>query len=235
MKRILGAALLLAGALDAAAQTPAGPDFLVTPATSTIRDPVGVAMDRQGNFVVAWGDYGRDGDAGGIFARVFDLGGAPLGPDFLVNSETAGFQYGSAVARAPFGDFAVGWQSSTSSGAQPTARSFVATGQPQSPEIPLGRHRGPGPALAFDGRGNLIAVWYEERNVIHPGTDVHVQRFDRRGQALGPEFEVNQQRDNYDYATLPKVAAADDGTFVVVWNQYTYLDAETRMQPCEAL
>src|SRR5262249_6778087 len=104
------------------------------------------------------------------------------------------------------------------------------TAQPQVPDIPLQLHHGgPGPALAFDGRDNLIAAWAELRTPRVPRTDIYLQRFDRHGQAQAPAFVVHGNSGPYDYAQFPKVATARDGTFVVVWSQYLYDNGDSRM------
>ena len=70
-----------------------------------------VAMDGDGDFVVAWESLGQDGSQGGIFAQRFDAAGDPLGDWFQVNSYTFGQQRLPEVAMDVDGDFGVVWQS----------------------------------------------------------------------------------------------------------------------------
>jgi hypothetical protein len=70
-----------------------------------------VAMDAQGNFVVAWTSEGKDGDAQGVYARRFDRLGRPLGGEFRVNTTTAGAQFLTGLEVDPLGEFLVTWTS----------------------------------------------------------------------------------------------------------------------------
>src|SRR5687768_8177476 len=81
------------------AVTPVGGEFLVnSPATAgtfvqqlvpfEFESTRSVAVDHDGDFVVAWTSYGQDGSGGGIFARVFDRVGSPLTDEFQVNQFT---------------------------------------------------------------------------------------------------------------------------------------------------
>lgn len=65
-----------------------------------------------GGFVVAWTDCSGtlgDSSATSIKARLFDDLAAPLGDEFLVNTETANCQLRPALAPLKQGDFVVVW------------------------------------------------------------------------------------------------------------------------------
>ncbi|HEY7113741.1 MAG TPA: S-layer homology domain-containing protein, partial [Thermoanaerobaculia bacterium] len=68
-----------------------------------------VAMDRAGEFVVAW--EGSDGAGSGIVARRFDATGTPAGAQFPVNAYTTSDQASPSVAMDGSGNFVVAWQS----------------------------------------------------------------------------------------------------------------------------
>ena len=57
-----------------------------------------VALDASGSFVVAWSSYGQDGSIYGVFGQRYDSSGAPLGPEFQVNTYTTGTQRDPSVA-----------------------------------------------------------------------------------------------------------------------------------------
>jgi hypothetical protein len=78
--------------------------------TGEQRDPE-VVMDDDGNFIVIWSALGQDGSGRGIFGRVFDGSGVPLGGEFAVNSYTTGDQQNPSVTAGPNNRFAVVWQS----------------------------------------------------------------------------------------------------------------------------
>ena len=75
---------------SAAAQVPAGGEFLVSTYRAYDQDDPAVAMDAAGNFVVAWTNSDAYGTGYEVFARHFDAAGVPLGPAFVVPTGGAG-------------------------------------------------------------------------------------------------------------------------------------------------
>ena len=47
-----------------------------------------VASDAAGNFVVVWDSADQDGSDVGVFGQRYASSGAPLGPEFRVNTYT---------------------------------------------------------------------------------------------------------------------------------------------------
>lgn len=98
----------------AADGTPAGPEFQVnTYTTDDQRYPV-VAAGATGGFLVAWQSFGSnngDDSQRSIQARRFAASGAPLGPQFLVNTFVESQQVFPAVAATRGGDPTVVWES----------------------------------------------------------------------------------------------------------------------------
>jgi Protein of unknown function (DUF4038)/Putative collagen-binding domain of a collagenase len=101
---------IFARLLDSAG-VPFGDEIAVNESSAGHQDFSKVAMDAQGNFVVAWTSEGKDGDAQGVYARRFDRQGRPLGGEFRVNTTTAGAQYLSDLEVDPLGEFLVTWTS----------------------------------------------------------------------------------------------------------------------------
>lgn len=79
---------------------PLGPEFRVN--THTMGNQGGpyfeqqgrssVASDSSSNFVVVWNSASQDGSGYGIFGQRYDASGAPLGPEFRVNTYTTSTQ-----------------------------------------------------------------------------------------------------------------------------------------------
>ena len=69
---------------------PQGPEFRVNTYTTNQQLFPSVAADSAGNFVVVWHELspGQDGSDFGIFGQRYDSSGAPLGPEFRVNTYT---------------------------------------------------------------------------------------------------------------------------------------------------
>ena len=82
---------------------PIGPEFQVNTYTTGGQFGASVAADSSGRFVVVW--TSQDGPIAGIFGQRYDSGGAPLGPEFRVNTYSTAFAYLPAVAADPSGNF----------------------------------------------------------------------------------------------------------------------------------
>lgn len=73
-----------------------GPVQISTTTTGDQKNPA-IAMDNEGNYVVAWEGNGT-GDTYGIFVRAFNSDGTPRGPEHLVNTYTTGIQDSPKIA-----------------------------------------------------------------------------------------------------------------------------------------
>src|SRR5262245_15429986 len=94
----------------------AGGEFQVNTYTTGPQDAPDVAADEDGNLVVTWRSAGfggatQDGSEAGIFARHLTGDGAPVGPEFQVNTYTTGGQRSPSVTRTGAGDFVLVWTS----------------------------------------------------------------------------------------------------------------------------
>lgn len=92
-----------------------GPTSIPLP---TCEDPRGlhtdVAVSDDGGVLVAWDDDGvgcSDGDEWGVLARGLTAADEPIGPDFVVGTNTTGRQTGSRVESLGGGRYVVGWVS----------------------------------------------------------------------------------------------------------------------------
>ena len=69
------------------------------------------AADAAGDFVITWWSSGQDGGGWGVYARRFSHTGAAQGPEFRVNTTTAGDQKYSSVAMDGSCNFMITWSS----------------------------------------------------------------------------------------------------------------------------
>ena len=215
---ILASSLSACAGVILAQTPPMAADFQVNSYTTSYQNGYGIAMDRAGNFVVAWDSYGQDADGYGIFARRFDAGGAAQGGDFQANSYTTGYQEFPTVAMDPSGRFVVVWQSYQDGGGYGIfGQRFDKSGAPLGSEFPVNTYTTGAQKNAFvaaDGGGNFIVVW---NSVSQDGSDEGAfgQRFDNSGTPVGSEFQINTYT---SYAQVPDGVAMDAaGNFVVVW------------------
>ena len=96
-----------------------------------------MASDAAGNFVVVWESYGQDGSSYGVFGQRYASTGAPLGPEFRVNTYTTGYQHDPAVASDSSGNFVVVWTSDgqDGSGNGVFGQRYDSSGAPLGPEF----------------------------------------------------------------------------------------------------
>jgi hypothetical protein len=176
-----------------------------------------VGVDASGALVVAWS--GQYGSVHRVYAQRFDPGGAPRGAEFQLSASTTSFVNFGSIAVGRRGGFIAAWQETPPGDlGEVVARTFDAAGNARGAQFVVntyttGTQRYPRMAALPGGR--YVVVWEH----WPPGTvigDVSARLFDADGNALAPEFAVNT------YTTLsqgkPRVAAADDGRFVVVWH-----------------
>jgi hypothetical protein len=67
-----------------------------------------VAVDTDGNFVVAWQSWNQDGSGWGVYGQRYDALGNTVGSEFRVNTTTSDDQHTPSVAMVPDGRFGRG-------------------------------------------------------------------------------------------------------------------------------
>jgi len=93
----------------ASSGAPLGSEFRVNTYTTSRQTYFSVAADPPGNFIVAWQSLGQDGSFFGVFGQRFATSGAPLGPEFRINTYTTFEQGAPSVAVDSAGNFVVVW------------------------------------------------------------------------------------------------------------------------------
>ncbi len=197
-----------------------GPEVQVNTFTADDQDEAGVAAHDDG-FVVVWtsnGSSGDDSDGESVQARRLDAAGEPFGDEFQVNALTTGNQNSPSVAAWPDGRFVVVWNGHSFSGPNLGlfGRLFTADGTPITDELQVASGtealNTPDVAISSDG-DSFVVVW---RNQANPNIAIAGRRYLADGSADGPMFEIGSPvfLENEDQ---PKIAAAPDGEFLVVW------------------
>jgi hypothetical protein len=145
--------------------------------------------------------------------------GAPLGPEFRVNTATSGRQADASVAVAAGGDFVVVWTDAYEDGSTHGifGQRFAASGLPQGGEFRVNTYTSgiqTTPSVGIDALGNFVVVWSSD---AQDGSSFGVfgQRYAAAGPPLGPEFRVNTYTTNLQAGG--RVAVDSAGGFVVVW------------------
>ncbi len=91
--------------------------FRINTTTDGVQRSPSIAMNKHGDFVIAW--YGdTDGDQDGIFVRQYDRNGQPLSEECQVNTYITDNQYYPDVAMQESGQFVVTWHSEGQDGSE---------------------------------------------------------------------------------------------------------------------
>jgi hypothetical protein len=198
--------------------SPAGEESPVNTTTVGNQTEAAVAMDAEGNFVIAWHGPGLpEQDREDIFARRFDPNGGALGDEFGVNSFTVDSQLYPSVAMNNDGTFAVVWES-VNFGAEGEraicGQLYDSNGVTLGPEFVVNAEPSVCryPDLAADANGNFGVVWLDDAG----SNSIMVRLFDPNGLPMAETFQVNTL--GFGSVTRPSIAMDSAGYFVVTWD-----------------
>ena len=88
-----------------------GSEFRANTVTAESQNGPWVAVDSQGRSLVVWTSVNQDGGGEGVFGRLFDASGNPIGDERQINTTAGGNQRAPQVASDGNGNFIVVWQS----------------------------------------------------------------------------------------------------------------------------
>ena len=151
-------------------------------------------INPAGDIVVVWNSSVQDGSSHGVYGQRFAGSGAPLGPEFRINTFTTGFQGYAAVADSGANDFMVVWHSAQDGSANGIyGQRFADTGAPLGPEFRIntftpGEQRFP---VVTGAPGNETVVVWTSTGQDGSLEGIFGQTFGATGAPLGPEFRVN--------------------------------------------
>jgi hypothetical protein len=196
-----------------------GPEFPVN--TYTTNDQFGptVTAIPSGGFIVLWHSNGQDGSGFGVFGQRYAGSGAPLGPEFRVNTFTTANQFYPSVGADASGSFVVSWSSlgQDGSGYGIFGQRYDSSGSPLGGEFRINTYTTFSQsvsAVASDASGNFVIVWASSTQ-DGQAYGIFGQRYASSGSPLGPEFLVNSYTTNTQF--IPAVSADSAGNFAVVW------------------
>jgi hypothetical protein len=215
--RRIGLALLLFALPSATAQPPLGPDLRVSTSDVPFFARPDVAVGPTGGFVVVWSGSDSYGLDLFTYARLYDDGGAPLGPGFQVDGDQLDDYGDPAVARAPSGDFVVVWIDYDGDRSGIFGRCLDAAGSPAVPSFQVNTtssYRQIDPHVAADPDGGYVVVW-ESQSQDGDQSGVFGRLLDSGCVPVGGELQVNQTAVGSQYEPAVDFAGADD--IVVVW------------------
>jgi hypothetical protein len=211
--------------LDSVAQQRAGPEFVVNSYTTGTQYAPRVASQPDGAFMVVWNGAGI-GDSFGVFARIYDASGAPLGVELLVNTYTTGWQGGPVTAAVANGEFVVVWQGvgpdgSATSGVDVFGRRVSNSAVLLGTEFRVNTFTSGAQArvrIAGSPAGYVVTWDSHVQDGDDPPWGVFGQCYTPAGFAVGGEFRVNTFTTQYQWRS--SLAMNGSGQFVVVWSDH---------------
>ena len=199
--------------------TPQTGEFRINGTTLGDQVDPSVAWLSPGEFVVTWSGVGQ-GDANNVFARKFNASGTAVSGEIRVNNFVVGIQQHPVVASLASGGFQVAWSGAGADDAIGIySRLFDSAGNPVAGQFRVNTSNSAiegQPSIARDRTNQVVIVWEATLNSLDSsGSAIIGRRFDLNGNALGPEFLINQTTAGNQFD--PSITFLSDGTFVTAW------------------
>jgi hypothetical protein len=142
-----------------------------------------------------------------------------IGPEFRVNTTTAGDQMLPAVAINASGRYVVVWTSdgTDGSGLGVYGQRFFPGGNKLGAQFQVNDYTDNDqdrPAVAMRDDGSFVVAW-SSRGQDGDGNGIFARRFDAAGNKIGAEFQVNAY--TFSNESAPHVALDPHDNFVIVW------------------
>ena len=200
---------------------PVGVEFQVNDFTTGNQRRSAVSMNSDGSFIITWDSNAQDGSGNGVFAKIYDNNGTPLGVEFLVNTHTTNNQAFPSVSNDENGNFIVAWQSFTQDGEGYGifAQRFNSFGMTIGSEFQVNtitEGNQEKPKISMSNLGQFIVTW-ESGDGDESG--IFARRFDSMGAPLDvSEFLINTWTTNFQ--RVPAINVHQNGSFVIAWESF---------------
>jgi hypothetical protein len=193
-------------------------EFHVNTFTTHNEMTTSIAMDYDGNFIIAWNSYVQDGSEHGAYAQRYYKNGTPRGSEFRINTYTTGPQGNPSIGMDNAGGFVVAWQSDGQvNGWDIFAQRYDSNGQKITTggqnEFMVNTGNGfheTSPSAAMDDDGDFIITWD-----TYGASSTFAQRYHSDGTKNGTEFKASSSFGGFQRS--PVVAMDSDGDFVITW------------------
>ncbi len=191
--------------------------------TLRLKGGADVAVDRDGNFVVAWGAATPAGFR--VFGQRYNSNGTTRGPEFNAATSTTGSHTSPSVAMNPnTGEFVVVWEVRNEAGDSlgVYGQRFGFTTGRQGSEFPIfvpAVAERPNfiqyfaPQVARAANGSFVVIW---KTSGAENFDVLGQRYNNAGEPVGARLTIAEDAGISD--GHPRVAMSPAGDFVVAWD-----------------
>ena len=192
-----------------------------------------VAVSESGGWVVAWqssdpqGSNSSDGSDNGIYARFYNEGEQPFGPEKPVNAFTNGAQEAPSAAALADGTYVIAWSSQGQmGGGLPSVilRHYDHDGSPSGGEISINAaadYLQLEPAVSATGGSGYVVTY---AGLMNLDRHLFAQRYNLFSEPQGLELQLSQYTGGEQ--GYPAAAGFDNGAFVVAWHGEWMEDTE---------
>ncbi|MCW8916435.1 MAG: FG-GAP-like repeat-containing protein [Magnetovibrio sp.] len=209
-------------------------EFQVNTTTSGAQEQPSVAQLHSGELVYVWTDNNvvTDGDGTAIVAQRVDTSGNKIGGEFVINSVATNSQGEAEITALDTGGYAVTWHDyNPTDGDYITinTRIYDSSHSPVTSNIQVNTHAYQDqsyPDITTLNNGNFV-VAYTSNNIDGAGAGTYgvgAQIFTSAGATVGSEIVVNTTTAGNQ--ETPRLAALEDGGFVVTWEAAGHVYAQ---------
>lgn len=171
-----------------------------------------VAMDPNGNFVIAWAS--NQSDQGDIIFQQFDAAGVRQGPETQANNTANGNQTNPTVAVDSSGNFVIAWQDSSSGTTDIRFRRFNSSGNAFAGDTVANTSSGSqlNPGIAMQPNGQFVITW--DGNGPSDSQGIFFRRYNASGVA---QDSTDVRANSTTGATAPSIGISSSGDFAIAW------------------
>ena len=213
--------------------TALGASVQVNEQTSSSQTDPAVAVLTGGRVVVTWTSANSapagDGNANGVFGRVFEADGTPVGGEFQINTSTLSNQDAARVTGLSDGTFVVVWDDDSGIDGSSTAivqQRFDANGAKIGPEILVNEITSStqnDPYVVALDTGGWVVAWSDASGADGSGWGVFGQQYAADGSRVDGLFQINTEFSSTQ--SQPRLVALPGGGFTAVWTSTTSASA----------
>lgn len=196
--------------------TPSGINFKVNDDSHSSQYGPEVAVDPNGNFIIAWVDNRSDG--WNIYAQLFLADGTPAGQNFKVNNDPGTEeQVLPTIAFDSQGNFVITWADKQNGNWDIYGQLYTNNGIEIGANFKINDDASNTsqywPCCTRHADGSFIVAWADQRNGDY---DIYYQRFTNDGIAIGSNSRANDDT-GVAIQFLPEIAIDQDGNFILTW------------------